>query len=124
MVVLVIDTLLCLQVRSCDPTCHTPLVPLPQSHTFSLQTLLVYTLFAFLMALLVAILMVIVAYMVRGCKTNKRQHSKYKPASSFFSLGTGSKDKSVRVSIPEVGVPSPMPNEREILLNADSDEEL
>lgn len=76
------------------------------------------------MVLLVAILMVILAYMVRGCKTNKRGHSRYKPASSFFSLGTGSKEKAARVSIPEVGVPSPMPNEREILLNADSDEEL
>eukprot|EP00731_Ephydatia_muelleri_P023540 Em0015g1123a len=111
-------------VRSCDPTCPTPLVPLPQSHLFSLQTLLVYALFAFLVVLLVAILMVILAYMVRGCKTNKRGHSRYKPASSFFSLGTGSKEKAARVSIPEVGVPSPMPNEREILLNADSDEEL
>lgn len=68
--------------------------------------------------------MVVLAYLVHGCKAAKRGHSKYKPASSFFSFGTGSKEKSSRVSIPEVGVPSPMPNEREILLNEDSDEEL
>lgn len=110
---------------SCDRTCRTPApVPIPSTGHISFQTLLVYTLFAFLLLLLAAILLVVLAYVFHGCRTARRGHSKYKPANRFFSLGTRNKDKSVRVTIPEVGVPSPMPNEREILLNADSDEEL